>query len=202
MKAANVITNLEDLSELRSLTVLHARENKIEKLDGFGEKMTSLQYINLRLKIKLLLRYSLKILIYFYLYRGNLIHDFGEVKKLQILPKLTALVLLGFFFLMIRLSNQFLYIPYIIDTPLVENGEYRLEVLISVRRLDRLDKDQYSEEDRTDAEEIANQRLQQQKQKEEEEANNAESDATKENNKNEDEADKLEDLENSKIEDE
>ena len=47
--------------------------------------------------------------------------DYSEVKKLQVLPKIRAIVLL--------------------DTPLTENGDYRLEVLISVRRLERLDKD-------------------------------------------------------------
>ncbi len=46
----------------------------------------------------------------------------------------------------------------ILDTPLAENGDYRLETLISVRRLERLDKDEYSEEERTEAEEIYEQR--------------------------------------------
>jgi hypothetical protein len=47
-KAANVLTSLEDISELRSLSALHLRDNKLEKLDGFSDKMASLQYINLR----------------------------------------------------------------------------------------------------------------------------------------------------------
>ena len=70
--------------------------------------------------------------------RGNLISDYKEVKKLQVLPKLKALVLL--------------------DTPLTENGDYRLEVLISVRRLERLDKDEYLQEERSEAETIYEER--------------------------------------------
>ena len=46
----------------------------------------------------------------------------------------------------------------LLDTPLTENGDYRLEVLISVRRLERLDKDEYLQEERTEAEEIYEQR--------------------------------------------
>ena len=44
------------------------------------------------------------------------------------------------------------------DTPLTENDDYRLEVLISVRRLERLDKDHFSEDERSEAEEIFEQR--------------------------------------------
>lgn len=55
----------------------------------------------------------------------------------------------------------------ILDTPLAENNDYRLEVLVSVRRLERLDKDDYLEEERIEAEEIHEQR----KQKEIEDAN-------------------------------
>lgn len=44
------------------------------------------------------------------------------------------------------------------DTPLTENSDYRLEVLISVRRLERLDKDEYLEEERSEAETIYEER--------------------------------------------
>ena len=46
--AANMITSLEDLAELKNLSALHIRDNKLEKLDGFSDKMQALQYINLR----------------------------------------------------------------------------------------------------------------------------------------------------------
>lgn len=41
---------------------------------------------------------------------------------------------------------------------MTENSDYRLEVLIAVRRLERLDKDEYLEEERNEAEEIYEQR--------------------------------------------
>ncbi len=44
------------------------------------------------------------------------------------------------------------------DTPLIENDDYRLECLIAVRRLERLDKDQFTEDERSEAEEIFEQR--------------------------------------------
>ena len=54
----------------------------------------------------------------------------------------------------------------IIDTPIAESGDYRLEVLIALRNLERLDKDQFIEEERAEADEIIDQR----RQKEEEAA--------------------------------
>ena len=93
-----MITKLEDLSELKSLSALHLRDNKLEILDGFNENMISLQYINLRFKIFLKNWNSYKNninLLINKLLRGNLVADYSEVKKLQVLPKLKALVLLG-----------------------------------------------------------------------------------------------------------
>jgi hypothetical protein len=72
---------------------------------------------------------------------------------------------------------------------LAENGDYRLEVLISVRRLERLDKDEYVEEERTEAENIYEER----RQKEQEEAAQAQAEK---NNTNSD--DKLDDDTESK----
>ena len=46
----------------------------------------------------------------------------------------------------------------LLDSPLTENGDYRLEVLISVRRLERLDKDEYLQEERSEAENIYEER--------------------------------------------
>jgi hypothetical protein len=43
-----MIIKLEDLQDLKSLTALHLRDNKIDNLDGFSDKLASLQYINLR----------------------------------------------------------------------------------------------------------------------------------------------------------
>merc|ERR1712167_470640 len=65
--------------------------------------------------------------------RANNVDKMEEVKKLSILPKLTELVLT--------------------DNPLVEEEDYRLEVLCRVRRLDRLDKDPFDEDEREQAQE-------------------------------------------------
>lgn len=46
--AANHINTLEDLDELKNLAALHLRDNKLDKLDGFSEKLAGLQYINMR----------------------------------------------------------------------------------------------------------------------------------------------------------
>lgn len=46
--ASNSITAVEGLDGVPQLTVLHLRENQIVSLDGFTEKLESLQYINLR----------------------------------------------------------------------------------------------------------------------------------------------------------
>ena len=37
-----------------------------------------------------------------------------------------------------------------------ENSDYRIEVLVAVRRLERLDKDEFTDEERGEAEEVSN----------------------------------------------
>ena len=64
------------------------------------------------------------------------------------------------------LNVQLTYCLNHLDTPIAESGDYRLEVLIALRNLERLDKDQFIEEERAEADEIIEQR----RQKEEEEA--------------------------------
>jgi len=70
--------------------------------------------------------------------RGNNLTDVKEVNKLKCLPLLRAISL-----------NE---------NPCSEEDDYRQEVLISLRRLERLDKDEFTEEERHEAEEIAEQR--------------------------------------------
>jgi Leucine-rich repeat (LRR) protein len=74
--AANQLAKIEDFNNLPVLNTLHIRDNKLENLDGFSENLKSLQYVN---------------------FRGNLINDYVQVKKLQQLVKLRALVLAGMF---------------------------------------------------------------------------------------------------------
>lgn len=47
---------------------------------------------------------------------------------------------------------------YLTENPCSEEDDYRQEVLISLRRLERLDKDEFTEEERHESEEIAEQR--------------------------------------------
>lgn len=49
MQASNEITSLEGVDQLTSLNVLHLRENQVQSLDGFSNKLQNLFYINLRL---------------------------------------------------------------------------------------------------------------------------------------------------------
>lgn len=46
------------------------------------------------------------------------------------------------------------------ENPISEEDDYRLEVLISIRKISRLDKDEFSEEEREEAEQIFEQRRQ------------------------------------------
>ncbi|PIK48406.1 hypothetical protein BSL78_14736 [Apostichopus japonicus] len=70
--------------------------------------------------------------------RGNNIGDVKETAKLKCLPKLRALILS--------------------DNPISDEDDYRMEVLINLRRIERLDKDEFTEEERQEAEEIYEQR--------------------------------------------
>lgn len=134
------------LPKLKSLYLAANNLNKLEDLDD----LTLLATLHLRdNKIKGLddLSENLSSLEYINL-RGNEISESKKLRKLHSLQKLKALVL--------------------VDNPISSNDDYRLEVLIAVRRLERLDKDKFADEERSEAEEIYEQR----RQKELEEANN------------------------------
>lgn len=108
--AANTISRLEDLDTLTSLQTLHLRENHIETLRGFSPTMVALQYINLR---------------------SNLIVEISELKHLECVPNLRALVLA--------------------DNPCSEEDSHRLEALLAVPGLERLDKDNFGIDERAEA---------------------------------------------------
>lgn len=72
--------------------------------------------------------------------RQNNLSSMKEVKKLQLLPILRAAVFK--------------------DNPIAAEDDYRLEMLITLRRLERLDKDEYNDDERQEAEEIYEQRRQ------------------------------------------
>ncbi|KAI9140723.1 hypothetical protein BKA69DRAFT_1029249 [Paraphysoderma sedebokerense] len=70
--AKNDITGIQGLHHLEKLERLHLRDNKVEKLDGFGERMKNLTYLNLR---------------------NNKITDFKELNKLKCISSLRELAL-------------------------------------------------------------------------------------------------------------
>ncbi|KAJ3397223.1 Leucine-rich repeat-containing protein 23 [Lobulomyces angularis] len=115
-----------------SLKRLYLANNQIEKL-GELENLIHLQLLHLRdNKLEVLdnLCEELKELSYLNL-RNNLISSLNEIDKLNVLPNLKSLVLL--------------------QNPLENIPNYRLEVIMRLPRLEKLDKEGISEEEREEA---------------------------------------------------
>ena len=55
---------------------------------------------------------------------------------------------------------------FLVENPASDEDDYRLEVLIALRRIERLDKDEYNEDERQEAQEIYEQRRQEELQAE------------------------------------
>ncbi|XP_065890900.1 leucine-rich repeat-containing protein 23-like [Dysidea avara] len=134
----NALTGARNIN-IPTLQKLYLATNQINTLEGLGH-LTQLTTLHLRenqLKTLDGLTEQMSALQYINL-RGNPIEDIKEVAKLQCLPFLRALILS--------------------ECPVCETDEYRLEVLIAIRTLERLDKDVYEQDERQDAEEMAAQR--------------------------------------------
>ena len=73
-----------------------------------------------------------------------------EIDKLTYLPYLRVISLVG------KTSVSYIinYIGIIIDCPISEIDDYRIEILVRLRKLERLDKDQYTDDERGDAEDV------------------------------------------------
>ncbi|XP_041377909.1 leucine-rich repeat-containing protein 23-like [Gigantopelta aegis] len=126
---------------LPNLRNLFLGANMIKRLEGLG-RLSKLCTLHLREnQLEDLEGFSdeQKDLQYINL-RGNIIGSVKAIAGLKELPMLRALVLS--------------------ENPLAEEDDYRLEVLIALRKLERLDKDEFTEEERTEAEEIYEQRKQ------------------------------------------
>lgn len=52
------------------------------------------------------------------------------------------------------ISYFLILFPVLSENPVADEDDYRIEVLISLRRLERLDKDEYTEDERQEAEEV------------------------------------------------
>merc|ERR1712032_1428856 len=149
-----------DATKLTRLNTLELRANKLESTDGIYlptlknlflganiikriegmSRLTGLSTLHLRdNQLESLDGFAeeQKNLQYINL-RGNLITSVKESSKMKVLPMLRALVLS--------------------ENPCAEEDDYRMETLIGIRTLERLDKDEFTEEERTEAVEMAEQR--------------------------------------------
>ncbi|XP_068699352.1 leucine-rich repeat-containing protein 23-like [Montipora capricornis] len=137
----NKLMTTMGLSNLPNLKELYMASNTIRTLEGL-DRLEHLTKLHLRdNQIEKLDGFSenMKNLQYINL-RGNNITDIKEVGKLKCLPLIRALLLM--------------------ECPVSDEDDYRIEVLISLRRLERLDKDEYTDDERQEAEEIYEQRRQ------------------------------------------
>eukprot|EP00731_Ephydatia_muelleri_P015287 Em0008g1007a len=124
---------------LPSLEKLYLASNKLTRVEGLEGlcKMTTLHLRQNQIATLDGFAPTMESLQYINL-RGNAVAELPEIKKLATLPFLRALVLT--------------------ECPVCEVDDYRIEVLITLRKLERLDKDEFTEDERTDAEEVYNQR--------------------------------------------
>eukprot|EP00117_Sycon_ciliatum_P030915 scpid66567/ scgid24282/ Leucine-rich repeat-containing protein 23 len=132
---ANQLTSLKGLTDLPCLRKLCLAENSLTTLEGLDE-LTTLQWVHVR-DNKLVsldgMTSNLAVLQYLNL-RGNVtLVKTEEISKLQNLHMLRALVLKG--------------------CGVEEIEDYRIEVLSYARRLERLDKDPFTDDERQEAEE-------------------------------------------------
>ncbi|KAM8923906.1 leucine-rich repeat-containing protein 23 [Pelodytes ibericus] len=125
---------------LSNLRELYLAQNNIKILDGLDSlvNLTSLHLRDNQLDNLDGFSEKLRALQYFNI-RGNLVRSLSEVHKLQCLPMLRALVLR--------------------ENPCDEEEGYRMEVLIALPQLQRLDKDFFEEEERMEATETQKLRL-------------------------------------------
>ncbi|KAJ7379685.1 Leucine-rich repeat-containing protein 23 [Desmophyllum pertusum] len=137
----NKLMTTVGLFNLPNLKELYMAANTIRTLEGL-DRLEHLSKLHLRdNQIEKLDGFSenMKNLQYINL-RGNNITDMKEIPKLKCLPLLRALLFM--------------------ECPVSDEDDYRIEVLISLRRLERLDKDEYTDDERQEAEEIYEQRRQ------------------------------------------
>lgn len=120
-----------DLPNLKSLFLGMNMITKIEDLENMS-RLTTLHLRDNKVEVLDGFHESMKQLQYINL-RTNNISDPLELKKLAVLPMLRALVLL--------------------ETPIAETDSYRMEALVAIEKLERLDKDPFTEDERSDAQE-------------------------------------------------
>ncbi|XP_063711158.1 leucine-rich repeat-containing protein 23-like isoform X1 [Symsagittifera roscoffensis] len=135
---SNALTSTKGLV-IPTLKNLFLAQNKIKFLEDL-DKLESLQMLHMRdNQVDNLDGFSEKMRSLQYLnIRGNQLANKKELNKLKVLPFLRAIVMA--------------------ECPVSDEDDYRIEVLITLRRIERLDKDVYTDEERQEAEEIYEQR--------------------------------------------
>ncbi|BFZ23963.1 hypothetical protein BsWGS_27001 [Bradybaena similaris] len=131
---------------LPKLQKLYLAQNMINRIEGMS-RLPGLTTIHLRgnqIVNPLGFSESQKFLQYINL-RENLVSNVTEAFKLSVLPLLRALILA--------------------DNPCTEQDAYRLEALIRIPTLERLDKEEFTEEERAEAEAIAEKRRKEEEEK-------------------------------------
>jgi len=145
----NRLTTTEGLG-LPNIQKIYLGENMIKTIEGLAE-LEHLTTLYLRHNdISTLDGFSenMKNLQYLNLRKNN-IESMHEVSKLKCLPMLRALILR--------------------ENPICNDESYRVEVLVILRRLERLDQDTFNEDERSEAEEISTQRAEAEMEGDEEE---------------------------------
>jgi len=132
----NKIASLSSLAALASLTELYLASNGLNSLEGLSS-LVNLKRLHARDNAIASLNgisASLKHLEYINL-RQNSVASVAEAVKLAVLPSIRAIVLS--------------------DNPVTEASEYRMEMLVAIRNLQRLDKNAFEEEEQNEAADIA-----------------------------------------------
>ncbi|XP_043935531.1 leucine-rich repeat-containing protein 23 [Protopterus annectens] len=120
---------------LPSLKKLYLAQNTIKHIEGLErlERLTILHLRDNQLEDLSGFSENMKALQYLNI-RGNLISNTKIVKKLKCLPMLRALVLS--------------------ENPCTDNEDYRVDILVALSTLERLDKDTVTEEEKEEVEEL------------------------------------------------
>lgn len=126
----NQLTTTLGIENFRNLKHLFIANNEIQSLEGI-QTLDNLEILHLRNNQitsfdNNFIEGKNKKLRYIN-FRANSISKFSEIKKLSVLPELQCISLL--------------------ENPIVEEQDYRIEVLVNVRKLTKLDKDPFDEEE-------------------------------------------------------
>ncbi|XP_008497387.1 leucine-rich repeat-containing protein 23 [Calypte anna] len=133
-----------NLPKLKDLYLAQNAIQSLEGLEGLGQ-LTTLHLRDNQLETLDGFCSSMKCLQYLNL-RSNRINNLKEVAKLQVLPSLQVLVLL--------------------DNPCSDEQNYRIEVLVLLPNLQRLDKELVEEDEQAEAKKISQERQEEQKEME------------------------------------